>query len=154
MSLRTDNQSLRLLLCWAHEMTHCSGTVRCMLSFTPRSRPFTHDDRGVSLYVEVPLSDGRAFLVQSENDAGVVRAGRGRDAIQTSTETFQESLVRVGQIADMIVQRFAAVDGGPQRVRAEFGIKLSAETGMVVVKGTADAHFVLELEWSRSAMAE
>jgi hypothetical protein len=106
------------------------------------------------LYIEVPLSEGRAFLVQSENDAGVVRAGRGRDAIQTSVETFQESLVRVGQIAEMIVQRFATVEGGPHRVRAEFGIKLSAETGMVVVKGTADAHFVLELEWNRSAVAE
>ena len=45
--------------------------------------------------------------------------------------------------------RFAAATRGPDRVRAEFGIKLSAETGMVVVKGTADAHFVLELEWTR-----
>ncbi|WP_406446397.1 hypothetical protein OHB14_45120 [Streptomyces sp. NBC_01613] len=106
------------------------------------------------MYLEVPLSDGQAFLVQSDSGPGVVRAGRGRDAVQASVETFQESLARVGQIAEMIVQRFADVEDGPGRVRAEFGIKFSAETGMVVVKGTADAHFVLELEWSRSAVAE
>ncbi|WP_051450301.1 CU044_2847 family protein [Actinospica robiniae] len=99
--------------------------------------------------VEVPLSQGRAFLVEGDVEAGVVRAGRGRDAIAAGAESFQESLAKVGQIAEMIVQRFAAATRGPDRIRAEFGIKLSAETGMVVVKGTADAHFVLELEWTR-----
>ncbi len=106
------------------------------------------------MYIEVPLSDGKAFLVQNDDDSGVVRAGRARDAVQTSAETFEDSLARVGQISEMIVQRFTSVEGGPHRVRAEFGIKLSAEAGMVVVKGTADAHFVLELEWSRSGAAD
>ncbi|MEV3985356.1 CU044_2847 family protein [Nonomuraea sp. NPDC049758] len=121
------------------------------LFFRPRGRRrVTHGDWGGSLYLEVPLSDGRAFLVESDTGQGVVRAGRGRDAVQASVETFEESLARVGQISEMIVQRFTALEGGPDHVRAEFGIKFSAETGMVVVKGTADAHFVLELEWSRS----
>jgi Trypsin-co-occurring domain 1 len=102
------------------------------------------------VYIEVPLSEGQAFLVQGDNDAGVVRAGRGKDVIQSSAETFEDSLAKVGRIAEMIVQRFASVEKGPDRVRAEFGVKLAAETGMVVVKGSADAHFVLELEWSRS----
>jgi len=104
--------------------------------------------------VEVPLSQGSAFLVEGDVEAGVVRAGRGRDAIAAGAETFQDSLAKVGQIAEMIVQRFATATRGPDRVRAEFGIKLSAETGMVVVKGTADAHFVLELEWTRHEGAE
>ena len=101
--------------------------------------------------VEIPLSRGRAFLVEGDMEAGVVRAGRGKDAVRAGAESFEESLAKVAQISELIVQRFAAVERGPDRVRAEFGIKLSAETGMVVVKGTADAHFVLELEWSRDA---
>ncbi len=106
------------------------------------------------MYVKVPLSSGEAFLVQTEADGGVVRAGRGRDAIAASAETFEQSLAKVGQIAEMIVRKFAVMRGGPDRVRAEFGISLSAESGMVVVKGKADAHFVLELEWTAAAQGE
>lgn len=102
------------------------------------------------MYISVPLENGEAFLVEAEPDGpGVVRAGRGDGLVASSAETFEQSLSRIRQIADSIVARFARTDGGPDRIRAEFGVNVSAEAGMVVAKGTGKAHFVLELEWNR-----
>jgi hypothetical protein len=104
------------------------------------------------MYVEVPIGDGQAFLVASDDDTGVVRARRGgKEAVEAAAESFEESLSKVGHIAELVVQQFALLNGGPDHVRAEFGISLGAEAGMVVAKGKAEAHFVLELEWNRSA---
>lgn len=102
----------------------------------------------------MPLENGEAFLVEAETDVdGVVRAGRGEGLVASSAETFEQSLARVRLIAETIVKRFETVGGGPDRIRAEFGVKVSAEAGLVVAKGTGSAHFVLELEWSRDKAA-
>jgi hypothetical protein len=39
----------------------------------------------------------------------------------------------------------------PSRFSAEFGICLSAEAGLAVVKGKGEAHFVIEIEWSKES---
>jgi Trypsin-co-occurring domain 1 len=78
-----------------------------------------------------------------------VRATRADDAIRSSAETFEGSLTQVRHVAQVIVAKLSGFPAAPDHIRAEFGISLGLESGMVVVKGTADAHFVIELEWSR-----
>jgi Trypsin-co-occurring domain 1 len=102
------------------------------------------------MYTAIHLSQGRAFLVESEPEPGVVRAGRTA-TVKESAETFEQSLAKIRQIAEAIVENVSMIKEGPEKVRAEFGITLSAEAGLVVAKGTAEAHFVLELEWRRSS---
>ena len=41
----------------------------------------------------------------------------------------------------------------PDGVEIEFGVKLSAETGAIIAKGTAEGHLVVRLTWSPSAAA-
>ena len=102
------------------------------------------------MYVSVPLEDGESFLVEGDTGAaGVVRATRTGQAIQSSAETFENSLTRVRHMAEVIVDKLSDFPAAPDHIRTEFGISLAAESGMVVVKGTAEAHFVIELEWSR-----
>jgi NTP-dependent ternary system trypsin peptidase co-occuring protein len=102
------------------------------------------------MYTSVPFEDGAEFLVEGDaGGTGVVRATRADDAIKSSAETFENSLTRVRHVAEVIVDKLSGFPAAPTHIRAEFGISLAAESGMVILKGTGTAHFVIELEWSQ-----
>jgi Trypsin-co-occurring domain 1 len=104
------------------------------------------------MYLSVPFENGGTLLVDvhDENGTGVVRAGRTDELISSSADTFEAGLDRVRHAAEAILEKLSGLSKGPDHIRAEFGICLTAEAGMVVVKGSGDAHFTLELEWNRA----
>lgn len=102
------------------------------------------------MYVSVPLEDGQEFLVEGGTAGeGVVRATRAGEAVKSSAQTFESSLTVVRHVAEVIVDKLSDLAAVPEHIRAEFGISLSAESGVVILKGTGEAHFIIELEWSR-----
>ncbi|MFD8781896.1 CU044_2847 family protein [Kitasatospora sp. NPDC059599] len=103
------------------------------------------------MFLSVPFDDGQAFVVElSEGEgSGVLRAARGDALVESSAETFESGLARVRQVAAALLVRLADLPRKPDHIRAEFGIKITAEAGLVVAKASGDAHFTLELEWSR-----
>jgi hypothetical protein len=103
----------------------------------------------LAVFVEVPFENGDSFLVESDIDGGVVRATRGENLVKASTQTFEQSLDQIRHLTTTIVAKLSGLPSGPDHLRAEFGICLGAEAGMAVVKGTGEAHFVLELVWDR-----
>lgn len=103
------------------------------------------------MYLSVPFDDGEAFIVEvsDEQGSGVIRAGRGEGLIETSADTFESGMARVQRVAATMLARLADLPRSPDHVRAEFGLRVTAEAGLVVAKGSGDAHIKLELEWSR-----
>jgi hypothetical protein len=102
------------------------------------------------LYIKVPMENGHEFLAEADTGGqGVVRATRGESVVKSSVETFEGSLSRVREIAEVILDKLSGLPSAPDRIRAEFGVSLDVEAGVAVVKGTAGAHFVIDLEWSR-----
>jgi cobalamin biosynthesis protein CbiD len=87
---------------------------------------------GAAVLVRVPLEDGDAFFI----------------AVKSSAETFESSITRVRHIAEVIVDKLSGLPVAPSSIRAEFGVCLTAEAGIGIAKGTGEAHFVIELEWS------
>ncbi|MFI6686344.1 CU044_2847 family protein [Streptomyces sp. NPDC050485] len=108
------------------------------------------------MYLNVPFENGGTVLVElSEAEgSGVVRASRGEGLIQASADTFEAGLAQVRHVAGALLERLTDLPRSPDRIRAEFGISLTAEVGLVVAKGSGDAHIVLELEWSRDKSDE
>jgi hypothetical protein len=103
-----------------------------------------------ALYLKIPLDGGGDFVVESvDQDTGTSRVGRGDRAVASSAQTFESSMSTVKHIAEVVVQQVSQMTLAPTRFSAEFGIALSAEAGMAVVKGTGQAHFVIEIEWSK-----
>jgi len=100
------------------------------------------------MYLKIPLEGGGSFVVEAADGPGAIRAARGDRTITTSAETFERSLNTVRHVAETLVRKIASVSVTPDRIRAEFGITLSAETGFVVAKGRGEANFVIELEWT------
>ena len=102
------------------------------------------------MYLRIPLDGGGDFVVQSaDQDTGTSRVGRTDRAVASSAQTFENSMSTVKHIAEVVVQQLSQLAVAPTRFSAEFGIALSAEAGMAVLKGSGEAHFVIEIEWSK-----
>ncbi|WP_327436445.1 hypothetical protein OG279_37410 (plasmid) [Streptomyces sp. NBC_01201] len=103
------------------------------------------------MYLSVPFEDGEAFVVElsDEQGTGVIRASRGDELFATSADTFESGMARVQRVAAVMLERLADLPRKPDHVRAEFGLRVTAEAGLVVAKGSGDAHIKLELEWDR-----
>ncbi|MFY1671106.1 CU044_2847 family protein [Plantactinospora sp. WMMB334] len=105
----------------------------------------------MTYYVEVPVDDGAAVLVEVTNQVdGVVPAGRSQEVIARLSETFDDAFDRFSRLARGAAAR-ARDAGGADRVTVEFGLKVAAKGGFVVAETTGEAHLKLTFEWNRRA---
>ncbi|WP_206440218.1 CU044_2847 family protein [Streptomyces scabichelini] len=86
----------------------------------------------------------------SEDTDGVVRVARPGQVAAIAQESLQQSLDRIRPVAVAVWEKLRHLPETPDRVSVEFGIKLSAEAGLIVARGATEANFVVSLEWSRS----
>lgn len=99
--------------------------------------------------LEVPDEQGGRLLVQAgEGDLpgalelAALRPGevvaRARESIETAIDQIKPGIIAV-------TRRLRAMSADEMTI--EFGIVLGAETGAVVAKGSAEAHFSVTLSW-------
>ncbi|MFI2410375.1 CU044_2847 family protein [Streptomyces sp. NPDC018947] len=100
---------------------------------------------------EMRLSDGTAVLVEVEGQqgSGIDRVGRGPGSgiVRDSAHTLQEALAHIRPAVEAVADSVRGLTSRPDSVSVEFGIKLSAEAGVVVAKAASEANFAVRLEW-------
>jgi hypothetical protein len=105
--------------------------------------------------VEVPVQGGGRLLVEADTaelpDDLELASGRPGEMVTRAKETLERSLDQLKPAVDAVAQRLRAV--GPDEFRVEFGLKLAAESGLVVAKGTSEVHFNVTLAWGRTGGA-
>ncbi|MFB9517133.1 CU044_2847 family protein [Streptomyces purpureus] len=101
--------------------------------------------------MSVPFENGETMVVElgEGQGSGVLRASRGEGLFESSADTFEAGMARVRRVAEALLERLTDLPRSPDHIRAEFGIRVTAEAGFVVAKGSGDAHITLQLEWSR-----
>ncbi|SCE53703.1 hypothetical protein GA0115240_180311 [Streptomyces sp. DvalAA-14] len=99
------------------------------------------DDEGVSLNVEVDTRD--------EN--GWTRAGRTQDAANAVGRTLQEALAPIRPALQTVVEQLRGGICPPDSIKLDFGIKFSADAGVVVARTATEASFSVSVEWHRAA---
>ncbi|MDG9711801.1 CU044_2847 family protein [Streptomyces sp. DH10] len=101
--------------------------------------------------VEFRTGDGGVVAVEAvEERSGSRLVSRGDGTVQ-ATRTFEGALDGVRSAAESALRVFRDGSLKPDGVEIEFGVKLSAETGAFIAKGTAEGHLVVKLSWSPSA---
>ncbi|GAA4018598.1 MULTISPECIES: CU044_2847 family protein [Streptomyces] len=98
---------------------------------------------------EMLLDDGQIVLLEVAGDgpAGVQRVSRGA-VVAGAAETLQQALARVRPALGAVVDGARALPRPPGSVTVEFGITLSAEAGVVVARGSTEAHFTVSMHWT------
>ncbi|MEU3951166.1 CU044_2847 family protein [Streptomyces achromogenes] len=98
--------------------------------------------------LEFRTEDGALVVV----DGGTARSGarlvsRG-DGPAQAARTFEGALDNVRAAAAAALRVFRDGSLRPDAVEIEFGVRLSAEAGAVIAKGSAEGHLVVKLSWS------
>lgn len=100
--------------------------------------------------IEFPLDNGGTLRVQAADEdlpVGPVPASRGEQLLKAG-ETLEQSFRRVIPALTAVTTQLRELS--PDQLSVEFGLTLTAETGVIVAKGGVEVHFTVNLAWSRS----
>jgi len=103
--------------------------------------------------VEYPLDDGGVLLIQpasvdsQRDDLGL--ASSAGEMTRKARETLEASLAQVTPALKVVADKLKGMSSDALTV--EFGLTLTAETGIAVAKGSAEVHFTVTLAWSKDA---
>lgn len=101
--------------------------------------------------LEVPLDNGETVLVEVTGQVqGVVPAGRAGDVVGKLPEKFSEGLERAQKFAGEVLARMRDSASPPDVIAVEFGLKLSAKSGVVVAESSGEAHLTVTAQWHRN----
>ncbi|MFF3329288.1 CU044_2847 family protein [Streptomyces sp. NPDC002888] len=107
---------------------------------------------------EFQASDGTVLRVEvdgslpSHGDGAyepVRRRREGGGAAAAAADTLRQAVDRVRPAAQDVLDSLRAMPQSPDRVALEFGVKLSADAGVVLARAAGEAHFKVLLEWER-----
>lgn len=97
----------------------------------------------------IPLEDGGRILVESDHVLqGPVKVARSDELITAVSVSLRATLDPVVSASREILERLR--EAGPDKVTVDFGLKLTAETGAVIVKAAGEANFNVSLQWTKS----
>ncbi|MEV0633891.1 CU044_2847 family protein [Streptomyces sp. NPDC050619] len=97
---------------------------------------------------EFKTEDGAVVVVEGVDDETGARLAARGDGPDRAARTFEGALDGVRAAAESALRVFRDGALKPDSVELEFGVKLSAESGAVIAKGSAEGHLVVKLSWS------
>lgn len=102
--------------------------------------------------IEFPLDAGGNILVEVDGIEPTtrVRGGAPMEVAEKARQTFESSLERIKPAAAAIISKLREMSDQPEQVSVEFGIKLSAEAGVVLATTGVEANFKVTLLWKRA----
>ncbi|GCB46581.1 CU044_2847 family protein [Streptomyces sp. NL15-2K] len=105
---------------------------------------------------EFKASDGTVLRVEVDGppapyDGGAYEPVRRRREGGTAAvaDSLRQAVDRVRPAAQDVLNSLRAMPEAPDRVALEFGVKLSADAGVVLARASSEAHFKVLLEWER-----
>ena len=101
--------------------------------------------------VRFNTTDNIAVLVEVDEQAfGVESVARDHDGVIVATKRLEEALGSARAMAKAALRAFEGV--GFEELALEFGVKLSAETGLALIaKASGEANLKITAKWGRSA---
>ncbi|MFJ6566480.1 CU044_2847 family protein [Streptomyces sp. NPDC091292] len=103
--------------------------------------------------VEFRTDDGARIVVAAPDDGSGSRPVSRDDGPTRATRTFEASLAGARAAAESALRVFRDGVLKPDSVEIEFGVRMTAETGAVLVKGSAEGHLLIKLTWSPETTA-
>lgn len=111
----------------------------------------------------IRLDDGSLLRVEttapasarpaSEDPYEPIRRPRPADDVGNAADTLRDAVDRVRPAVQDIVESLRSMPRRPDRITLEFGVKVTAEAGVVVARTAAEAHFTVGVEWDASDRA-
>ncbi|MGY1431521.1 CU044_2847 family protein [Streptomyces sp. MN12] len=116
----------------------------------------------MTAFTSIRLDDGSLLRVETSDPAPAavpvpedpyedeyepIRRRRPADGVSGAADTLRGAVDRVRPAVSDIVDSLRSMPRRPDRITLEFGVKVTAEAGVVVARSTAEAHFTVGVEW-------
>ncbi|MET9253153.1 CU044_2847 family protein [Streptomyces sp. NPDC003717] len=115
----------------------------------------------MAAFTTIQLGDGSSLRVEAAAPAvGIVpvepsadgpyepiRRPRTAEGVDDAADTLRDAIDRVRPAVVDIVDSLRRMPRRPDRITLEFGVKVTAEAGVVVARTAAEAHFAVGVEW-------
>ncbi|MGW3726417.1 CU044_2847 family protein [Streptomyces sp. NPDC000851] len=97
---------------------------------------------------EMMLDDGQVVLLEVAGSGPTATRRVARSgSVAGAAETLQQALSRVRPALGAMLDSVGGLARPPESVTVEFGITLSADVGVVVARGSAEANFTVTMQW-------
>ena len=103
--------------------------------------------------VEFTTQDGARVVVEGVGTRPGTRLVSRGDGVLRAAGTFEDALDGVRAAAEAALRVFRDGALRPDSVEIEFGVKMSAEAGAIIAKGSAEGQLTVKLSWSPGAAA-
>lgn len=80
-------------------------------------------------------------------DSGI--AYRGDVPAEKKKQKMEEAIETVSAVGNSFVKAISGLAEAPKEFQLQFGLKFSAETGVLVAKTNLEASFTISLKWER-----
>ena len=92
-------------------------------------------------------------LVEADDPTGVpqgqVRVAAGGVAAEQATKAFDAALAGIKPIAAIVMREVTAAVADADEISVEFGIKLTANAGIIIAGTSAEGNCKISIKWSR-----
>lgn len=100
--------------------------------------------------IRFPLESGHSVIMEVEEpDNGITRAARPHEVMATANQTLESALEHIKPAAEAVLAKLSSLSERPEEVEVEFGLKASAEAGMIIASGKLDANYTVKVKWVR-----
>jgi hypothetical protein len=102
----------------------------------------------MSRLVEFPLQSGGSLIIETDapEPSGPRPAGTG--GIERATQDLDQAVGKVRPLAEALFAELQELSTKPSEVAVEFGIKLSAEAGVIIAKTAVEGNCRITLKWT------
>ena len=100
--------------------------------------------------IEIPVEDGGRLFAQVTDDDlpdGLELAARPGEIAARAAESVEDALKQITPAIRSVTRNVRELTA--DEVTIEFGIIFGVEAGVIVAKGSAEAHFAVTLTWKR-----
>ena len=100
--------------------------------------------------LEFKSQEGALIFVEvDERPSGpVTRGGRSAEAVVEAGEGLEQVLARLSPVVAGIVTQLRETPDWPDQIEVEFGVRLSADANVIIVRAGGEANFRIALRWS------
>jgi Trypsin-co-occurring domain 1 len=104
----------------------------------------------VAKYVNFPLDGGGQVCVEVSTSEGPVMRGDSGAVVENSALAFDAVLGKLKPICSAIAKQARGLIDQPEEFAVEFGVKLTAEAGVIVASTAAEANLKVSVKWKKS----
>jgi len=107
--------------------------------------------------VEFPLASNTTILVEVDEpfdsrdtyDNDIPRGVVASELAEKAQQTFETAISKIQPLAAAVIGKLRELQDSPEQIGVEFGIKLSAASGVVLASSAIEANFKISATWKK-----